>query len=166
VLNTDGRQSMPRTPGSGQLLVRLIVIKKVVIALLLLLVSLAALLSSRHFDQLSHLADLWGQANRELLVQLADQAELLGPTRLGRIALVSGFYAGLILVAAWATWLGRHWGEWLLVAVFVMALPLEVAHVLHEQSPRTVVVLGLTLLGLGLTLRQALGSVSSRRQPR
>jgi len=153
---------MPRPSGSSRLLLRLIVIKKVVLALILLLVSVAALVGSRQFDQLSHWADVWGQANRELLVQAADRAELLGPSRLGRLAVLSGVYAALILLAAWATWVGRHWGEWLLVAVFVMALPLEVGHLLHEQSPRTVLVLGLTVLGLLLTLRQATSGFSWR----
>jgi len=44
---------MPRQSGSSRLLLRLIVIKKVVLALILLLVSLAALVGSRQFDQLS-----------------------------------------------------------------------------------------------------------------
>ena len=155
---------MQRPSGSGQWLLRLIVIKKVLIALLLLLVSMAALAGSREFDQISHFAEIWGASNRELLVQAADQPQMLGPTRLGRLAVVSGFYAALILLAAWATWVGRHWGEWLLVAVFVMALPLEIRHVLHEQSPRTVLVLGLTLVGLLLTLRQATAGFSWRQR--
>ena len=75
-----------------------------------------------------------------------------------RLALVSGLYAGLILVAAWATWVGRRWGEWLLVVVLGLALPLELEHALHEQSPRSWIVLGLTLIGLVLTTRLALST--------
>ena len=84
---------------------------------------------------------------------------MLGPTRLMRLAMVSGFYAVLIIVAAWATWIGRRWGEWLLVGILALALPLEIMHALHEQSPRTLVVLGLTVLGLVVTTRQALRSM-------
>ena len=61
-------------------------------------------------------------------------------------------------MAAWATWVGRRWGEWLLVGILALALPLEIMHALHEQSPRTLVVLGLTVLGLVITTRQALRS--------
>ena len=79
---------------------------------------------------------------------------VLGPTRLIQFAVVSGLYALLILVAAWGTWLGRRWGEWLLVALLALALPLEIMHAWHEQSPRTFVVLGLTVLGLVVTSRR------------
>ena len=65
-------------------------------------------------------------------------------------------------MVARATWVGRRWGEWLLVGVLGLALPLELADALHEQSPRTWVVLGLTVLGLLLTTRLAL---SSERSP-
>ena len=90
---------------------------------------------------------------------MAQKGTVLGPTRLMRLAMVSGFYAVLIIVAAWATWIGRRWGEWLLVGILALALPLEIMHALHEQSPRTLVVLGLTVLGLVVTTRQALRSM-------
>ena len=67
---------------------------------------------------------------------MAQQGAVLGPTRLIQLAVVSALYALLILVAAWGTWLGRRWGEWLLVALLALALPLEIMHAWHEQSPR------------------------------
>ena len=153
---------MAQIAGRGRLLVRLIVIKKLLLAGALFAISLAAVFGDVHYAELSDFAEAWGNADRQFLSSLAVKGTLLGPTRLMRLALVSGLYAALILVAAWATWVGRRWGEWLLVGVLGLALPLELADALHEQSPRTWVVLGLTVLGLVLTTRLAL---SSERSP-
>ena len=137
-------------------LIRLIVIKKVLLAAVLLVISLAALYGDIHYAQLSDFADTWGQADRRLLVAMAQQGAVLEPTRLIQLAVVSALYALLILVAACGTWLGRRWGEWLLVALLALALPLEIMHAWHEQNPRTFVVLGLTVLGLVVTSRRVL----------
>ena len=153
---------MAQTPAQGRLLVRLIVIKKLLLAGVLFAISLAAVFGDVHYAELSNFAETWGNADRQFLSSLAVKGTLLGPTRLMRLALVSGLYAALILVAAWATWVGRRWGEWLLVGVLGLALPLELADALHEQNPRTWVVLGLTVIGLVLTTRLAL---SSERSP-
>ena len=153
---------MAQIAGQGRLLVRLIVIKKLLLAGVLFAISLAAVFGDVHYAELSDFAETWGNADRQFLSSLAVKGTLLGPTRLMRLALVSGLYAALILVAAWATWVGRRWGEWLLVGVLGLALPLELADALHEQSPRTWVVLGLTVIGLVLTTRLAL---SSERSP-
>tara|TARA_Y100000766_G_scaffold35865_1_gene25699 strand:+ start:526 stop:987 length:462 start_codon:yes stop_codon:yes gene_type:complete len=152
---------MAQIAGQGRLLVRLIVIKKLLLAGALFAISLAAVFGDVHYAELSDFAETWGNADRQFLSSLAVKGTLLGPTRLMRLALVSGLYAALILVAAWATWVGRRWGEWLLVGVLGLALPLELADALHEQSPRTWVVLGLTVLGLVLTTRLALSSERS-----
>ena len=152
---------MAQIAGQGRLLVRLIVIKKLLLAGVLFAISLAAVFGDVHYAELSDFAATWGNADRQFLSSLAVKGTLLGPTRLMRLALVSGLYAALILVAAWATWVGRRWGEWLLVGVLGLALPLELADALHEQSPRTWVVLGLTVLGLVLTTRLALSSERS-----
>ena len=149
---------MAQIAGQGRLLVRLIVIKKLLLAGALFAISLAAVFGDVHYAELSDFAETWGNADRQFLSSLAAKGTLLGPTRLMRLALVSGLYAALILVAAWATWVGRRWGEWLLVGVLGLALPLELADALHEQSPRTWVVLGLTVIGLVLTTRLALSS--------
>ena len=153
---------MAQIAGQGRLLVRLIVIKKLLLAGALFAISLAAVFGDVHYAELSDFAETWGNADRQFLSSLAVKGTLLGPTRLMRLALVSGLYAALILVAAWATWVGRRWGEWLLVGVLGLALPLEVVDALHEQSPRTWIVLGLTVIGLVLTTRMAL---SSERRP-
>ena len=147
---------MSQAADKGRWLIRLIVIKKVLLAAVLLVISLAALYGDIHYAQLSDFADTWGKADRRLLAAMAQQGAVLGPTRLIQLAVVSGLYALLILVAAWGTWLGRRWGEWLLVALLALALPLEIMHALHEQSPRTFVVLGLTVLGLVVTSRRVL----------
>ena len=153
---------MAQISGQGRWLIRLIVVKKLLLAGVLLCISLVAVLGDVHYAELSDFAETWGNADRQFLTSLAEKGSLLGPTRLMRLALVSGLYAALILVAAWATWVGRRWGEWLLVGVLGLALPLELADALHEQSPRTWVVLGLTLIGIVLTTRLAL---SSERRP-
>ena len=152
---------MAQISGQGRWLIRLIVVKKLLLAGVLLTLSLAAVFGDVHYAELSDFAETWGNADRQFLSSLAVKGTLLGPTRLMRLALVSGLYAALILVAAWATWVGRRWGEWLLVGVLGLALPLELADALHEQSPRTWVVLGLTVIGLVLTTRLALSSERS-----
>ena len=149
---------MAQISGQGRWLIRLIVVKKLLLAGVLLAISLAAVFGDVHYAELTDFAETWGKADRQFLSSLAVKGTLLGPTRLTRLAFVSGLYAALILVAAWATWVGRRWGEWLLVGVLGLALPLELADALHEQSPRTWVVLGLTVLGLVLTTRLALSS--------
>ena len=149
---------MAQISGQGRWLIRLIVVKKLLLAGVLLGISLAAVFGDVHYTELSAFAETWGNADRQFLSSLAEKGSLLGPTRLMRLALVSGLYAALILVAAWATWVGRRWGEWLLVGVLGLALPLELADALHEQSPRTWVVLGLTVIGVALTTRLALSS--------
>ena len=153
---------MAQISGQGRWLIRLIVVKKLLLAGVLLTISLAAVFGDVHYAELSDFAETWGKADRQFLSSLAEKGTLLGPTRLMRLAFVSGLYAAMIMVAAWATWVGRRWGEWLLVGVLGLALPLELEHALDEQSPRTWVVLGLTVIGLVLTTRLALSS--ERRQ--
>ena len=149
---------MAQISGQGRWLIRLIVVKKLLLAGVLLAISLAAVFGDVHYAELSDFAETWGKADRQFLSSLAEKGTLLGPTRLMRLAFVSGLYAAMIMVAAWATWVGRRWGEWLLVGVLGLALPLELEHALHEQSPRTWFVLGLTVIGLMLTTRLALSS--------
>ena len=153
---------MAQISGQGRWLIRLIVVKKLLLAGVLLTISLAAVFGDVHYAELSDFAETWGKADRQFLSSLAEKGTLLGPTRLMRLAFVSGLYAAMIMIAAWATWVGRRWGEWLLVGVLGLALPLELEHALHEQSPRAWVVLGLTVIGLVLTTRLALSS--ERRQ--
>ena len=57
----------------------------------LLLISLAALFGDVHYAQLSDFADSWGQADRQFLSAMAQKGTVLGPTRLMRLAVVSGF---------------------------------------------------------------------------
>ena len=149
---------MAQISGQGRWLIRLIVVKKLLLAGVLLAISLAAVFGDVHYAELSDFAETWGKADRQFLSSLAEKGTLLGPTRLMRLAFVSGLYAAMIMVAAWATWVGRRWGEWLLVGVLGLALPLELVDALHEQSPRTWIVLGLTVIGLVMTTRLALSS--------
>ena len=80
----------------------------------------------------------------------------LGPDALRGLAGVAAVYSVLIYLAAWAAWTDRRWGDWLLVALLVVPLPLEVIELIHSKSPSDLVVLGLTLLGLTLVSLRAL----------
>ena len=138
------------------LLIRLIVIKKVVVASLLLVLSVAAAVGSQDMAGLEVLADVWAESDRRLLEGLARRALALGPDALRGLAGVAAVYSVLVYLAAWAAWTDRRWGDWLLVALLVVPLPLEVIELIHSKSPSDLVVLGLTLLGLTLMLRRAL----------
>ncbi|MED5384085.1 MAG: DUF2127 domain-containing protein [Cyanobacteriota bacterium] len=137
------------------LLIRLIVIKKVVVATLLLLVSVAASISSQDMGRLALLADDLVAGDRMLLASLARRALDLGPDSLRAIALISGSYALLVYLAAWAAWNERRWGDWLLVALMALPLPYEVYELVQQQSPSDAIVLGLNVLGLLIVLTRA-----------
>ena len=137
------------------LLIRLIVIKKVVVATLLLLVSVAASISSQDMGRLALLADDLVAGDRMLLASLARRALDLGPDSLRAIALISGSYALLVYLAAWAAWNERRWGDWLLVALMALPLPYEVYELVQQQSPSDAIVLGLNVLGLLIVLKRA-----------
>ena len=137
------------------LLIRLIVIKKVVVATLLLLVSVAASISSQDMGRLALLADDLVAGDRMLLASLARRALDLGPDSLRAIALISGSYALLVYLAAWAAWNERRWGDWLLVALMALPLPYEVFELVQQQSPGDAIVLGLNVLGLLIVLTRA-----------
>ena len=137
------------------LLIRLIVIKKVVVATVLLLVSVAASISSQDMGRLALLADDLVAGDRMLLASLARRALDLGPYSLRAIALISGSYALLVYLAAWAAWNERRWGDWLLVALMALPLPYEVFELVQQQSPSDAIVLGLNVLGLLIVLTRA-----------
>ena len=137
------------------LLIRLIVIKKVVVATLLLLVSVAASISSQDMGRLALLADDLVDGDRKVLASLARRALDLGPESLRAIALISGSYALLVYLAAWAAWNERRWGDWLLVALMALPLPYEVFELAQQQSASDAIVLGLNLIGLLVVLTRA-----------
>ena len=137
------------------LLIRLIVIKKVVVATLLLLVSVAASISSQDMGRLALLADDLVDGDRMLLANLAQRALNLGPDSLRAIALVTGTYALLVYLAAWAAWNERRWGDWLLVVLMALPLPYEIFELITQQSPSDAIVLGLNLIGLLIVLTRA-----------
>ena len=107
-------------------LIRLIIIKKVLVATVLLLFSVTASLSSMDMQRLARQTQLWADADRRILVRLAQQGLDLGPDVLRASAVVPGIYALLVYLAAWATWTERLWGDWLLVGLLVLPLPFEI----------------------------------------
>ena len=145
-------------------LIRLIIVKKVLVATVLLLFSVTASLSSMDMQRLARQTQLWADADRRILVRLAQQGLDLGPDALRAFAVVTGIYALLVYLAAWATWTERLWGDWLLVGLLVLPLPFEIRDLVHEVSPSHLLVLGLTIVGLIVLLKRALAQTKLRRQ--
>ena len=137
------------------LLIRLIVIKKVAVATVLLLLSAAASISSQDMGRLAQWADDLVDGDRKLLAALAQRGLDLGSESLQAIGLISGSYALLVYLAAWAAWNERHWGDWLLVVLMALPVPFEVLELVHQKSPSDAIVLGLNLLGLWIVLMRA-----------
>jgi uncharacterized membrane protein (DUF2068 family) len=145
-------------------LIRLIIVKKVLVATVLLLFSVTASLSSMDMQRLARQTQLWADADRRILVRLAQQGLDLGPDALRALAVVTGIYALLVYLAAWATWTERLWGDWLLVGLLVLPLPFEIRDLVHEVSSSHLLVLGLTIVGLIVLLKRALAQTKLRRQ--
>ena len=145
-------------------LIRLIIVKKVLVATVLLLFSVTASLSSMDMQRLARQTQLWADADRRILVRLAQHGLDLGPDALRAFAVVTGIYALLVYLAAWATWTERLWGDWLLVGLLVLPLPFEIRDLVHEVSPSHLLVLGLTIVGLIVLLKRALAQTKLRRQ--
>ena len=145
-------------------LIRLIIIKKVLVATVLLLFSVTASLSSMDMQRLARQTQLWADADRRILVRLAQQGLDLGPNALRAFAVVTGIYALLVYLAAWATWTERLWGDWLLVGLLVLPVPFEIRDLMHKVSPSHLLMLGLTILGLIVLLKRALAQTELRRQ--
>ena len=145
-------------------LIRLIVVKKVLVASVLLLVSVAATFSSMDMQRLARQAELWADADRRILVRLAQQGLDLGPDALRAFAVVTGMYALLVYLAAWATFTDHLWGDWLLVGLLLLPVPFEIRDLIHEQSPSHLLVLGLTIMGLIVVLRRAFVQTALRQR--
>ena len=131
-----------------RVIIQLIVIKKSIVATLLLILSVSALASSNDWASLAQIADRLGDEDRLLLAALANRALELGPNALRAIAAITGAYALLVYLAAWAAWTDRRWGEWLMVALLGLPLPYEVIELIHEQTITNAAVLVLNLIGL------------------
>ena len=77
-----------------------------------------------------------------------------GPGWLELVGAGAAIYGLLIVIAAVATWRRAPWGEWLMLGVFLSALPMEIWEITKEPSVPHGAILALTLLGLGLLLRE------------
>ena len=131
-----------------RVIIQLIVIKKSIVATLLLILSVSAFAGSNDWASLAQTADRLGDEDRLLLAALAHRALELGPNALRAIAAITGAYALLVYLAAWAAWTDRRWGEWLMVALLGLPLPYEVIELIHEQTINNAAVLVLNLIGL------------------
>ena len=131
-----------------RVIIQLIVIKKSIVATLLLILSVSAFASSNDWASLAQTADRLGDEDRLLLAALANRALELGPNALRAIAAITGAYALLVYLAAWAAWTDRRWGEWLMVALLGLPLPYEVIELIHEQTITNAAALVLNLIGL------------------
>ena len=139
------------------MLLRLIVFKKLLVALVLFAVSLLSLVGIRRYDQLPDLMQELTQTDHTLLAALVNRGLDEGVWRLQVTALVSGLYGLVITVAAIGTLRGKAWGEWLLLAVLLSSLPVEVLELIKKPSTVHVALLAITVMGsllLGLQLRR------------
>ena len=139
------------------MLLRLIVFKKLLVALVLFAVALLSLVGSRRYDQLPDLMQELTESDNTLLAALVNRGLDEGVRRLQITALVSGLYGFVIAVAALGTLRGKAWGEWLLLAVLLSSLPVEIHELVKEPSTVHVVLLTITVMGsliLGLQLRR------------
>ena len=139
------------------MLLRLIVFKKLLVALVLFAVSLLSLVGSRRYDQLPDLMQELTETDHTLLAALVNRGLDEGVWRLQVTALVGGLYGLVITVAAIGTLRGKAWGEWLLLAVLLSSLPVEVLELIKKPSTVHVALLTITVMGsllLGLQLRR------------
>ena len=139
------------------MLLRLIVFKKLLVALVLFAVSLLSLVGSRRYDELPDLMQELTETDHTLLAALVNRGLDEGVWRLQVTALVSGLYGLVITVAAIGTLRGKAWGEWLLLAVLLSSLPVEVLELIKKPSTVHVALLTITVMGsllLGLQLRR------------
>ena len=136
------------------MLLRLIIIKKLLVAALLLTVAVLALVGSYRFDQLPELLQECTDNDHALLAAVVGRGLQEGQAKLLLTALVTSIYGVLIGVAAIATWMGRRWGEWLLLAVLLSSLPMELHEITKEPSPVNITLTGVTLLGIWIVSSQ------------
>ena len=136
----------------SELLLRIVVLKKLVVAVLLLTTSGIASLASSRYSLLDELTRQWGHSDHKLLEALASKAVAAGPERLQMLAVLSGIYGVLIVVAALATWQRRLWGELLFAGLLLATLPLEILKLTHHPELSHWLVFLLTLGGLAVVL--------------
>lgn len=146
------QRSLPQRLSRSDLLLRIVVLKKLIVAVLLLAISALASLASSRYGVLDELALQWGHGDRTLLQGLAERAVAAGPDRLRLLALLSGLYGVLIVVAAVATWRRRLWGELLFAGLLLATLPLEIQKLAHHPELSHWLVFLLTLAGLVVVL--------------
>ena len=136
------------------MLLRLIILKKLLVAVLLLTVAVLALVGSYRYDQLPELLQECTDNDHALLAAVVGRGLQEGQTKLLLTALVTSVYGVLIAVAAIAAWLGRRWGEWLLLAVLLSSLPMELHEITTEPSAVNLTLTGVTLLGIWIVAGQ------------
>lgn len=144
--------SLSRRLSRSDLLLRIVVLKKLLVALVLLATSGLAGVASSHYGVLNELALQWGHSDRVLLRALAEKAVAAGPDQLRLMAVLSGVYGALIVVAAVATWQRRLWGERLFAGLLLVTLPLEIHKLAHHPELSHWLVFLLTLAGLAVVL--------------
>lgn len=153
--------SLARKLTRSELLLRIVVLKKLLVALLLFTTSGIASLASSRYSVLDELVLQWAQSDHSLLEALAIKAVAAGPERLRMLAVFSGLYGALIVMAAVATWQRRLWGELLFAGLLLASLPLELRKLAHHPELSHWLVFLLTLAGLAVVLN----SVRRHSQP-
>jgi uncharacterized membrane protein (DUF2068 family) len=148
-------------PGrSADMLLKLIVLKKLLLAALLFLLSVLALGGSRHYQQLPALAQKLSSGDHLVLANLAKRAMGFHQDALVVVALVLGFYAIVLTCAAVASWQRKRWGDQVLLGVFGLEIVVELWQSFTSFAWSHVAAIAISLLGIRLIV------VHLRRHPR
>ena len=145
---------------SADMLLKLIVLKKLLLAALLFLLAVLALGGSRHYQQLPALAQKLSSGDHLVLANLARRAMGFQQGALGAVALVLGLYAILLTCAAVASWQRKRWGDQVLLSVFALEVVVELWQCLTSFAWPHVAAIAISLLGMRLIV------VHLRRQAR
>ena len=129
------------------MLLKIIIFKKLLISALLFLVSILALLGSLSYQQLPGLVQQLTASNHRFLLHFVEEGVSAGPEKLQKIALISGVYAFLIVLAAYGALRNAIWGEWLLLGILITGLPYEILEIRESYSIIKVSILILTISG-------------------
>ena len=146
--------------GSVDMLLKLIVLKKLVLAALLFVLAVLALGGSRHYQQLPALSQKLSSGNHLVLANLAKSAMGFQQGALVAVAVLLGLYAVLLTVAALASWQRKRWGDQVLLSVFCLEIVVELWQCFTSFGWLHVAAIAISLLGIRLIL------VHLRRHPR
>ena len=135
---------------SADMLLKLIVFKKLLLAALLFFLAVLALGGSRHYQQLPVLAQRLSSGDHLVLANLAKRAMGFQQGALGAVAIVLGLYAVLLTCAAVASWQRKRWGDQVLLGVFGLEIVVELWQCFTSFAWPHVAAIAISLVGIRL----------------